>query len=180
MSKHAKVFWQSAVSLGLAMAIFQLFQGRIWAAAISGVAGGIVAGGGLAWLSYLGERKLAKQDIRTVNMDPVQERAVEVQYSTAVAFAASRAALLQIPRLRISQENKQAGEMEAHVGMTMRSFGEIVSVRVVSCGDNRSRVSIRNVPRMKTTKADYGKGIENLEVFLRQMRAALPASASVI
>src|ERR1035437_3923874 len=79
-SKHAKVFWQRAVSVGLAMAIFQLFQGRIWAAAISGVAGGIVAGGGLAWLSYLGERKLAKQDIRTVNMDHVQERAVEVQY----------------------------------------------------------------------------------------------------
>jgi hypothetical protein len=178
MSKHSKIFWRSAVSFGSAMAVFQLIQGRIWAALISGLGGGIVVGGILAWFSRLGEQKLAQQGIAAANMDPVQERSIEVQQSAAVAFDASRAALLHIPKLRISQENREAGEMEARVGMTMRSFGEIVSIRIVSCSDNRSMVSIRSVPRMKTTQADYGKGIENVELILRQIRAALPASVS--
>jgi hypothetical protein len=178
MSNHSKVFWRAAISFGLAMTFFQVFQGHILVGLVGGVVGGAVAGGALAWITSISERNLARRGIVVTNMDPVQERSVEVQRSAAMAFEASRTALMHIPKARIVEENRETGELQARIGMTMRSFGETLTVQIVSCGDNCSKVSIRSVPRMKTTQADYGKGVENVEVFLRQLGSGVSTSVS--
>jgi hypothetical protein len=178
ISKHSKVFWKAAIPFGLSMTFFQAFQGHILAGLVGGVVGGAIAGGGLAWFTSIGERKLARRGIVVTNMDPVQARSVELQRSAAMAFDASRIALMHIPKARIIEGNRETGELQARIGMTLRSFGETVTVQIVSSGDNRSKVSIRSVPRMKTTQADYGKGVENVEVFLRQLGSGVSTGVS--
>jgi hypothetical protein len=82
------------------MAVFPLAQGHLPQAMITGVAGGLLFGSAMAWLNARGERQLARQGMTAANMDPVQERSVELNAPAEVAFEASLGALLSVPKLR--------------------------------------------------------------------------------
>ena len=157
------------------MSTFQFAQGRPLAALISGAAGGLSFGLVMAWLNLRGERGLARLGVATDNMDPIQERSVEFAAPADLAFAASRLAMLSLPKVKISRDDPQAGELDGTVGMSTRSFGEILKVRVIRSGASASRISIRSEPRMKTTAVDYGKSVENVETVLKELRSRLPA-----
>ncbi len=59
----------------------------------------------------------------------------------------------------------------ARIGMTWKSFGERVTVRVSPDGAG-SKINIASVPLLPTTMVDGGKGVENVETVLKELSAA--------
>jgi hypothetical protein len=182
MSKHTKLFWRAAVIFGSAMCGVAISQGMrnafslrmISLVAIVSAGGTALAAGAITWLSRRGDARLARQKIDSSNTDPIQERTVEVGQPAAATFEASLSALQAIPGLRILTENKATGEIGARTGMGWRSFGELVTIQVRRLADDRSTVRIRSEPRRRTTMIDYGKSVENVEIFLRELRQRSP------
>jgi hypothetical protein len=179
MSKNTRIFWRTAVVFGSAMCGVVISQGMkngfslrmISLVAIMSAGGTAVAAGAITWLSRRGDAQLARQGIDSSNTDPIQERTVEVRQSLSAAFDASLAALKTIPGIRILHENAAIGDIGARSGMGWRSFGELVTIQVRRLADGRSSVRIRSEPRMKTTTVVYGKSVENVERFVRQLRS---------
>ena len=182
MSKDTKIFWRATVIFGSAMIGVAISQGVrnafslriISLVAIASAGGTALAAGATTWLSRHGDARLARQGIDSSYTDPIQERTVELRQSSSAAFDASLSALEAIPGLRILYKNAATGEIGARTGMGWRSFGESVTIQVRRLADDRSSVRIRSEPRRKATMVDYGKSVENVELFLRQLRSLSP------
>ena len=157
------------VGLGIAQGFRVGFSLRLMLTVVAASAGGsLIVGAALTWMSRRGAGRLARAGFSVPNTDPIQERMVDVALHAAAAFEASLAALQVIPKIRIVREDRDAGEIDARTGMTWRSFGELVTVRVTKLGDNHARIGIRSEPTGRQ-KMDYGKSVENVELFLRQV-----------
>jgi hypothetical protein len=169
---HRRVFWRAAVAFGTAMAVPGLIKGQYALAAASAIVGGAIAGGLLAWLNSRGEARLNREGIVATNMDPVQVREVDIDCPVAPAFDASVRALQRIPKLKVVREDPLTHEIDAKVGATFWSFGERVTVRLAGRGDT-TRVSVRSQPRLSTTTVDYGKAVQNVELFARFLKEGL-------
>jgi hypothetical protein len=176
MTRDAQKIRQTVLVFGAVMAGLGLSQGfrvgfslrLIFTVAAVSAGGALLVAGALTWMSRRGAANLARQGFDVTNKDPIQERTADVALDAAAAFAASLAALQVIPKLRIAKEDRDAGEIDARTRMTWRSFGELVTVRVTKLGDDRARVRIRSEP-IGRQQWDYGKSVENVELFLRQI-----------
>ena len=91
----------------------------------------------------------------------------------STVFFACREALLEIKKLKICREDMLAGEIDAKVGFSWRSFGEEIIVRLQKETDNKCLLIVRSQPRKESTVADYGKGVENVETFVHGVRNAI-------
>jgi hypothetical protein len=150
------------------MAVLGFLRGIGWLAIIIGFGGGLLVGGILYLFTRLGNRRLARQGFGAANTDVIQERSVEISLPAAAAFDACLTALKVFPRIRILKENRIGGKIDARTRMTWRSFGELITVKVSNVGDYRARILIRSEPATRQ-KVDYGKSVENVELFLRQI-----------
>jgi hypothetical protein len=174
MTRDAQKIRQAVLVFGAVMAGLVLSQGfrvgfslRLILIAVASSGGGaLILAGALTWMSRRGTARLARAGFSVTNTDPIQERSVDVALTGAAAFEASLAALQVIPKIRIVREDRDAGEIDARTRMTWRSFGELVTVRVTKIGDDYARVGIRSEPT-GGQKVDYGKSVENVELFLR-------------
>jgi hypothetical protein len=94
-----------------------------------------------------------------------QERTVEVPLGLDEAF---ERALLGVSVLRSSPRvtvaSRVAGRIEATVGMTLRSFGEVVTLSFTLEAWDRTTVRIASWSRLGTTLADHGKNRINVAV----------------
>jgi hypothetical protein len=72
------------VGLGIAQGFRTGFSFRLVAlATVASAAGALLLFGVLSWLVRLGALRLAREGIHTSNMDPVQERSVQLTLSAA-------------------------------------------------------------------------------------------------
>lgn len=71
-------------------------------------------------------------------------------------------AMQQLPGAKSIKTDPAAGTAKIRVGMTWRSFGEVVTARVEPDAPETCRVHLRSVPRIKTTLVDYGANARNL------------------
>jgi hypothetical protein len=157
------------VALGLSRGFGVGFSLRlVLVTVVLSAVGALLVAGILLWFVGRGAARLERQGIGFTNTEPVQERSVEVALPATAAFETSLSALKAIRKIRIVRKNEDAGEIDARTGMTWRSLGELISIRVISLGDDRVRIGIRSEPATKQ-KVDYGKSVENVELFLRAM-----------
>lgn len=151
------------------MACFELFRGRYVSAAIGGLISGIIFGAAMVLFTRRGLQVLERQGIDAGDLKPIQEREIGLHVEAREAFELSRKALLAIPTLRIEREDSNSGEIHARTRSTMRSFGEHVTVRIRSFPWGEAQVCVRSEPRVQSTVVDFGKGVENVELFAREL-----------
>jgi hypothetical protein len=63
----------------------------------------------------------------------------------------------------VRKSDPQLLTVTARVRSSWRSFGEVLSCRVVPLGDSKFEIEISSRPRFRTTLIDYGKGRLNVE-----------------
>jgi len=168
MSDQSRILLRAAIAFGTAMIVLGFLRGIGWAAVIIGMGGGLAAGGALYLFARFADWRLARQGMDAVNANVIQERTVGVHMPVAVALEACLAALKAIPKIRILKESSITGEISARTRMSWRSYGEMVSVRVVSLAQDGATIHIRSEP-ISGQKVDYGKSVENVELFLRAL-----------
>ena len=98
--------------------------------------------------------------------DPVTVReTLVVDAPPAVAFDRALGAVARIPKARVKRVDRDAGVIEASVGMPWQSGGERLIVRVRDQDEGGSEVDVVSEPRLATTIYDYGKNQRNVDTF---------------
>jgi hypothetical protein len=174
---RAKVFWGTAIPFGIAMAIPRFGHFSAIYTLGTGVILGALFGASMVWLNDRGVRRLTAQGIDPGNMEPSQEKSVEVVGGVAAVHDACRRALLKLRKVRLTRDNPVTGELDAKTGFTWESFGESISVRIAGDGPNAT-VHVTSRPRLSTVTSDiYGKNVENVALFLRHLFSEIPEVA---
>jgi hypothetical protein len=169
---RSRLFWGSALSIALATGIPRLQHSRPVIVLITSVIGGLLFGRFILWMTDRNMRHLTDQGIDPGDMQPTQSGSIEVEGDLASVYTACRRSLLRLRKLEVTNENPITGELSAKTGCTWRSFGEKISVSITGDGPNAT-VHIESKPRLSTTQADYGKGVENVALFTRYLLSDL-------
>jgi hypothetical protein len=138
-----------------------------------GVVFGIIMG--IMFMSWDSEKRLNSMGFNTTNMNPIQQREIYVDQLLPQAIEKSRDALLTIPKLSILSVDTADKFISARVGMTWFSWGESVTVSFMPHGSG-TLVCIFSKPLLRFTIVDYGKGVENVEIFVRGLFRANPSN----
>jgi hypothetical protein len=152
--------------LGTVMGImhFILMQ-QVVSTVIVGLLYGSFFGIVMMLISVWNEKRLNSLGFTTTNMNPIQQRELYIDQPVPEATELCREALLTIPKLRILSVDIASGFISAKVGMTWFSWGELVSVKLLS-HSNGSFAYIRSAPKLRFNIIDSGKGVENVEIFV--------------
>src|SRR4249919_2638746 len=129
---------------------------------------GAAVGGGTAllmsaWTKWIHRRYVDPLPYpnKELASDVHQTRLVTIDCGPDKAILAARDAVASVPK---SKCLRMAGrKLEARIGMTMRSFGEVIAVRVDTADSGKSNLSIESRPRYSGTTLDQGKNYENVE-----------------
>jgi hypothetical protein len=169
VERHFKVLIKGGILFGMVMGImhFILMQ-QVVSAIIMGLLYGLFFGIGMMLISVWSEKRLNSLGFTTTNMNPIQQREIYIDQPVPQATKLCREALMTIPKLRILSVDTTSGFISAKVGMTWLSWGESVSVKLLS-HSNGSFVYIHSAPKLRFNIIDSGKGVENVEIFLRTL-----------
>lgn len=197
MKSWRKPFVGAAVSSGAQMAViyfvlFSLFPPveasfleRLPFALAASLLGGTVSGLllGAAWVAVLLPMLIARHRRAVKRIAPwateadmgvCHMRRIEVDCGYDGAFRRAISALQRIRKCRVQKEDKASGRIEARVGMSWKSAGEIISMEVRATGNHRTQIEVLSRPASPRTWVDYGKNLENTEKvagFLRGIRS---------
>ena len=169
MERHLKVFIKGGVLFGLVMSIMHfILMRQIVSSVIMGLLYGSFFGMSMTLIGVWNEKRLNSLGFTTTNMNPIQQREIYVDQLVPQATKLCREALLTIPKLHILSVDTASGFILAKVGMTWLSWGESVTVKLLSHGKG-SFVYIRSAPKLRFTIIDSGKGVENVERFVHAL-----------
>jgi hypothetical protein len=96
------------------------------------------------------------------DIGPTQTTTNEMSSNLESAFEKCIHALNQFGT-KIQSQDKTKSEIKAVSGMTWKSWGEALTVRLSGAANDKVRIEISSSPKLKTTLVDFGKGRENVE-----------------
>ncbi len=152
-------------------AAFGLFMGIYFTAQYKSIPSGVVSGlftGSLfgfstALLSYTADRKLRADGIPTGSADTQQTLQLEVDRSINDLFPICKASLCSVNRCKLKSASQEDRIIHGTIGISWKSFGELVYLSLKSAGENKTVIEIKSKPKIPTTLVDYGKNKENVE-----------------
>jgi hypothetical protein len=100
-----------------------------------------------------------------------QERSVSIRGDFERVYNASLEVMARLPKANIVCEDRTKGEIVGKTKGSLQSWGELVTVKVSRVDDSQSSIRVRSEPKVKATKIDYGKGVENVEAVLKAIQA---------
>jgi hypothetical protein len=168
-TSSARVFFGMAVPFGVTAWVSHVGYSTPYKVGVS-LLMGVLAGGIALWMQRRTERRLAAQGIDPGDLAPEQARSEEINADLSSVYEASRRAVLKLKKSRITRENSVTGEIDAKTGLTFRSVGETISVRITGDGP-RTTVRASSKPLLPTIVMDDGKGVENVTLFFRSLHA---------
>jgi hypothetical protein len=146
-------------------------------ASLGAITAGSLFGGMMALVSWRAERRLIRDGFSFTDLKPTQQREVRSNISLPTAFTLATEALHSVRKLKILSRDSITGTIAAKAGMTFHSSGETVAV-TITANKEGCLVTIRSEPRFASTPMDGGKGIENVETFVRTFIALLAKRAN--
>lgn len=165
MSYFFRVFLITGLAYGLLVGGADALLGvplPLYRYVVGGVIFGLLMGAWFTWYVGRHRRRLEARGIDAKDLRPRQTREFTMAMPPAQALDACRRAVESLPKVRVRQVDAEAGTLVARTGMTMRSFGERVTIQISPAGEG-SLVRLSSEPRVMFTLIDYGKGVENVE-----------------
>jgi hypothetical protein len=126
----------------------------------------------LLLLSDLTSRLFAAQGFSNEIWELEQERQIEIEGTVKDARILSRKALLAVPNVKSVADEDNEYTIKASVGASWKSPGESMRVQIEPGADeNKWKVKCVSSCLSSNIAFDYGKNFENVEAWLRSMRA---------
>lgn len=101
----------------------------------------------------------------------VQTREMDFEGTFKDVVAACRQALLAVPYMKAVTEDLDSNVIAGSVGMSWRSPGEKVEVKISPLSENRWHLRCISTSPSDNVVFDYGKNFENVETWLQTMTA---------
>lgn len=174
---RTRLFLGTAIPFGVAMALLRIGQLPLPYLLALGVISGALFGGVITWWANRSFHRLTDEGIDAGDIQPAQQRSVEVRGDVNTVHDACRRSLLRLPKLTLVKDSQVTGELDAKTGASWKGFGESISVRITGDGPNAT-VHISTEPRVGASPADYGQGVQNVALFLRYLLSEIPEAVS--
>lgn len=173
MNKYFTIFLRAGASFGLALGIFFTVQNQsITPGIVSGLIGGSLFGFTTAALSYTADCKLRSNGIPTGNANTRQVILLEVDRSINELFSVCKESLRSLRHCKMTYANQEDGVVHGAIGISWKSFGELIHLSLKPMGANKTVIEIKGKPKLPTTLVDCSKNKENVEriaEFIRRM-----------
>lgn len=157
---YGRIFVVMGVPFGLFMGIVGVL--RRWPGApLSGLLVGAQFGAAMALIlgitAAVRTRGMGSEALRTRH-----RRVLVLTGSRADVLARMEAAMgaLRSGEVRVDTER---GVVEAKIGISMWSWGDVLTARLDELGDGRQRVVVESRPRVRFTIVDYGVNAQHIE-----------------
>lgn len=168
MKLYLKLFLAMAIPYTLVMMLFTLNPGL---ALVSGILyGGAMSllFGTIQHLSFRGKKADAEHSVR-------QSRTLEIDHNIDDTFNLCLEAYTVLKRAVIKKVDRQAATIEVRTGANLRTYGELITIKIAPLDAHTSTVTISSRPRVKSTMIDYGRNLRNvnlLALYLREQIAS--------
>lgn len=166
-----KIFLYTGVPFGILMALVHtisdgLVEPVVWGL-VSGTLFGLMMAFAIGFLQRNAVKKYgwAEGEVPAVN----QRRDVDIALTPDVAFELAERAVAALPA-KVVTKDSSTWSIQATTGMTLKSWGERLSVHVESRPAG-CVVRIGSRPRFTLTVADYGKNRVNVERIANRLQA---------
>lgn len=168
---YLKLFAHMAIPFAIVMLPFNWLATMITEDLSNGWAIGTSAASAVLYGAFMA-RVFGRRHVRAVEalvgaptdeaLSPRQTKILHVDLPPAEVFERCRKAIGAMPRARITSADAATGVIEAKVGAAMKSWGEIVNVRVEPAPSGTSSIEISSRPSFRPTIVDYGVNLQNV------------------
>ncbi len=170
MNKYIGVFLKTGAAFGLIMGVFFAFQNKnISVGSIGGIISGILFGFTISVITYYSDKKLKTKGIINKSSDVYQYRKITVKKPISELLKTYKEAISSLKKCKIVKDEN--GDITARTGFSWKSFGEIINISAEQTNDKETVIEISSKPSLRTTMADYGKNLENIEALVSYYRS---------
>ena len=172
MNLYVKVFLGTGLPFGILMGLlysqkYGCLEGGI-RGILAGVSFGLIGSLLLVPLNNLFVRRTAFKNSSNEKIDNAKRIRVRLSYSEV--FNRCVNALNSIKSCRILKKSQKEGALDAKIGASWKSWGELVSIRLRESSNGIIDVEISSKSAVRTTILDYGKNLDNIEKIARIIR----------
>ena len=104
--------------------------------------------------------------IKRINIEQGKEIIVDLDYDDA--FEKTKRVLILI-KAKVTKDSKNDGIIIAETGLSWKSFGENLLLKLKRVGSKQTQIKILSKPKVRTTMIDFGKNFENVERFYKEI-----------
>jgi hypothetical protein len=122
---------------------------------------------------FLHTRAIKKRGykISEETLDVHQKRKLELKLPYEEAYTLCLNSINFIPKSRIKKENRSLGRIDARIGVSGFSWGEVISFKVNKTkDDDRTYVRVSSKPIVPIAFVDWGKNMFNIESIIYFLR----------
>lgn len=171
---HKRIFLRTSIPYGLILTVFLVIiyviktggMERINMILVIGASGGVIYGlymsCVLIYMHLRSVRKIRKISPR-MELDVRQVRKIVLSIPYIRAYDLCIESLGSLKKCKISDGNHVKGEITAKTGISMKSFGEEISIHIKTVDTYKTMVLISSRPTMVEQLVDYGKNLDNVE-----------------
>jgi hypothetical protein len=170
MKLYLKLFLATGIPFGIFTAIFFTFQFGLFYGLVSGLIEGIVFGSFMSLVCGFLHSWSVKQlpfGKSEAAMGVHHVRNTELLLPYDIAFTLCIKSLSSIKKCSIQSKNRSQGKIIAKTSMTWKTFGDVISFKLLKIDNDKIQVEVASRPIVRTTLIDYGKNLENVETILR-------------
>jgi len=174
MKIHLKLFLAMGIPFGIVMGIFFSFKHGISSGMVDGVSSGLFVGGFMSLMLGFMHRRSVKRISSETSEEALgvhHVRKVKLQLTYDKVFDLCMASLSLIKKCKIQNEDRSQGKIVAKVGMTWKTWGDVISFEVREIDNDGVQVEVSSRPSVRTTLVDYGKNLENVKTLVGYINA---------
>jgi hypothetical protein len=172
MKLYLKIFLFTGIFYGLWMGIFHGVSKGAMEGLVMGVISGLVFGLFMSLILGTMHRVYSKKVSKKQDGDvgPHQARDVVLHLGKDAALEKCLQALPAI-KAKPKKVDKESGLIIAKTKTSWKSFGERITISLHETAAETTAITIESAPTVTTTMVDYGKGYQNVETVLDQLKA---------
>ena len=167
LSRILKFFLVTTILFGALIFTFMVvFGGSVKMGISFGVKFGLISSISLTAIGFYNDyifRRWVFAKLKLRSFDLSQRREIDLKGDLKTVFSKTLSVLKMIPAIKEISPDQVARKISAKTGSSILTFGELIEVELFHETGNTKAV-IYSKPRLKTTVADCGKNIENVEI----------------
>jgi hypothetical protein len=170
---YLKLLLFSGVCFGLIMGLYLSLLYGIYTGFAIGIVMGVIFGFLLSLALFLMQVvsvKMMPYGLSEETLGVYQVRTLEMDLPYEEAFILCVASLGAVKGTKIKSEDRVEGRIDAKTGINWKTFGDDISIDVLSAGAGQ-RIRVVSRPTMMTTIVDYGQNLDNVERIAGYLKA---------
>jgi hypothetical protein len=169
MKRYLKLFLATGIPVGALIGGFYSLLYGFPKGLITGLFAGIFFGSSMSLIHRWSVKQMFSGKSKEA-MNVCHVRNIDLQVSYDKAFDLCIGALNLIKRCKIRNEDRSQGKIDAKVGMTWKTWGDVISFDVRKIDNDRTQIEVSSRPAVRTTLIDCGKNLENVKKIIRFLK----------